>query len=377
MESIVLRFVSNGEYLNFLETDNLDVGLEEIRKRLKEECSDILPGPFRFIFKDVAMSKKQEARLSVRQICSEQVMPNQISILKTSKTKSVFDVSLRFDSIQDPDQTNHNLNDSSSTPVISTPPTLADISKSPMPIPHRNESLSETRSVGIDCNLIEPKTKCSHLRLNKTDLYSDTDIQSQQSWLEKERMQFWNSKAQALEISKETLSFKKTDLIGAVDVSWAYRKVELLNIKISELEIRQERYRNVFYETYVRIGDQSKTSNLNLNFSPKAYQYKDEISKYLYFIEKEHKKIKDLQKVQAKEVLTDVIDAENRIHDYLHQLKCNSDYLFKALSVWEKRLDNFRSKNITPAENLDDGTYEIDTTEMIDLAADVLNINAD
>ena len=172
MESIVLRFVSNGEYLNFLETDNLDVGLEEIRKRLKEDCSDILPGPFRFIFKDVAMSKKQEARLSVRQICSEQVMPNQISILKTSKTKSVFDVSLRFDSIQDPDQTNHNLNDSSSTPVISTPPTLADISKSPMPIPHRNESLSETRSVGIDCNLIEPKTKCSHLRLNKTDLYS-------------------------------------------------------------------------------------------------------------------------------------------------------------------------------------------------------------
>ena len=148
-------------------------------------------------------------------------------------------------------------------------------------------------------------------------------------------MQFWNSKAQALEISKETLNFKKTDLIGAVDVSWAYRKVELLNIKISELEIRQERYRNVFYETYVRIGDQSKTSNLNLNFSPKAYQYKDEISKYLYFIEKEHKKIKDLQKVQAKEVLTDVIDAENRIHDYLHQLKCNSDYLFKALSVWE------------------------------------------
>ena len=61
MESIVLRFVSNGEYLKFLETDHLDVGLEEIRKRLKEECSDILPGPFRFIFKDVAMSKKQEA----------------------------------------------------------------------------------------------------------------------------------------------------------------------------------------------------------------------------------------------------------------------------------------------------------------------------
>jgi hypothetical protein len=210
---------------------------------------------------------------------------------------------LRFDSIQDPDQTNHNLNDSSSTPVyISTPPTLADISKSLMPIPHKNESLSETRRVAIDCNLIEPKakTKCSHLRLNKTDLYSDTDIQSQQSWLDKERMQFWNSKAQALEISKETLSFKKTDLIGAVDVSWAYRKVELLNIKMSELEIRQERYRNVFYEMYARIGDQSKTSNLNLDFSPKAYQYKDEISKYLYFIEKEHKKLRTFKKYKPK-----------------------------------------------------------------------------
>ena len=121
MESIVLRFLSNGEYLNFLETDNLDVSLVEIRKRLKEECSDLLCGPFRFIHKGVALSKVQEARLSVRQICSEKIMSNQLSSSKTPKC--VFDVTLRFDDIQDcSDQINYLLNVSSSTPAISTCP---------------------------------------------------------------------------------------------------------------------------------------------------------------------------------------------------------------------------------------------------------------
>ena len=269
-------------------------------------------------------------------------MSNQLSSLKTPKC--VFDVTLRFDDIQDcSDQINYLLNVSSSTPAISTcpGPTLADISKLPTPVPHQNESLSKTERVAVEQN-----TKCSHLRpirRNKIDLHSDTDIQSQQCWLEKERMKFWNAKAQSLEISKETLGFNKTDLVGAVDISWTYRKVELLNIKISELRIQQERYRYVCYEKYVRAGDQSKTSNVNLDLSPKALKYKEDISKYIYLIEQEHKKIKDLQKVnnQDKEVSTDVIDAENRIHDYLQQLKCNSDYLLKT-SVWEKRLQNFK-----------------------------------
>ena len=360
MESVVLRFVCNGEYLNFLESDNLDVTLEEIRKRLKEECSDILPGPFKFLFKGVAISQKQEARLSVRQICSEPpVMSNQIKSLKTSK--SVFDISVRFDD----------------TPSISTSQTVADISKIPMAmqVSHKNESLSETQTVAIDFSMTEPKAMVSHLRRNKIDLYSDTDIESQHSWLEKERMKFWNAKAQALEISKETLNFNKTDLVGAVDVSWTYRKIELLNIKISELELEHERYRSVFHDLYVRAGGLSKTSDTGLDLSPKVYKYKEEISKYQYLIEQEHKKVKEFQKLRAKDkdVLTDVIDAENRIHDYLHQLKCNSDYLFKTLSVWKKRLGTFKSKNDYPSEDLDDGTYKIDSSEIADLAADVLS----
>ena len=304
----------------------------------------------------------------MRQICSEQVITNQIS----SSKSTVFHVSLRFDGIHDSSDA------SSRTTASSTPsgPIPTDVLRSPMPVPHKIESLSETKRVAIASNsLIGPK--CPQLRRNKIELYSDTDIQSQQCWLEKERMKFWNAKAQALEISKETQSFKKTDLVGAVDVSWAYRKVDLLNIKISELEIRQERYTNVFHEKYLRSDEQSKNSSDKLDLSPKAYQYKDEISKYLYFIERERKKIMDLQKLQGGDggakFLSGGMDAENRIHAYLHQLKCNSDYLLKALSVWEKRLDNFESKNISPAENIDDSTYEIDTIEMIDLAADVFN----
>ncbi len=81
-------------------------------------------------------------------------MSNQIGSLKTSK-KSVFDVFLRFDNIQDwPCQTNNKLNDSSSIPAISTS-TLADISKlSPMPVPDKNESLSETKRDATDYNFV-------------------------------------------------------------------------------------------------------------------------------------------------------------------------------------------------------------------------------
>ena len=171
------------------------------------------------------------------------------------------------------------------------------------------------------------------------------------------------------------LGFNKTDLVGAVDVSWTYRKVELLNIKISELELEHERYRNVFYYLYIRAGGQSKTSDTSLDLSKKVYKFKDEISKYQHLIEQEHKKIKELQNVHSKDVLKEVIVAENHIHDYLHEFKCNSDYLFKALSVWEKRLDTFKSNNISLAEDLDDSTYEIDSSEMADLAADVHSIN--
>ena len=107
------------------------------------------------------------------------------------------------------------------------------------------------------------------------------------------------------------------------------------------------------------------------------YKFKDEISKYQHLIEQEHKKIKELPNVHRKDkdVLTEVINAENRIHDYyLHKLKCNSDYLFKALSVWEKPLDIFKSNNISLTEDLDDSTYDIDLSEMADFAADVLSI---
>ena len=121
MESVVLRFISNGGYLNFLENDNLDVSLQEIRKRLEEECSDTLSGPSRFLLKGVAISHKQEARLSVRQICSEQVMSNEINSLETSK--SVYNVSVRVDGIHHwPVSTNRML----STTSFSTSQTAAD-----------------------------------------------------------------------------------------------------------------------------------------------------------------------------------------------------------------------------------------------------------
>ena len=48
----------------------------------------------------------------------------------------------------------------------------------------------------------------------------------------------------------------KSNPWGIIDVSWTYRKVKLLNIKISELELEHEHYRNIFYYLYIRAGGQ-------------------------------------------------------------------------------------------------------------------------
>lgn len=342
MDEVVLRLVSNGEYLAFIET-NLDVKLDEIRKRLKDESSDLLPGAFTFLFKNVTIANKQESRLSVRQ-CSER---------DNSRLKPVYDLFLRLEDIQ-----------GSSHAIIyksrySNTPASSEELKSP------TDNVSETNG-SADVN--EPDRSCP--RKNKIDLYSTDEIQAQKCWLEKERMTFWNTKSQALQFSEETLQFKKQELVGALETSWAFRKAELLDIRISQIKIRQERYMNVFHEKYQRSCQSKNGVNL-LDPSPQVYKFQDEISKSLYFIRKEHKTVLDLQVArQGTELSREFLEVESRIHTHLHQLKRSSDSLYKSLSVLEKRLDNFEAEHIR-TESFD--VPGLNTSELDELVSDVLN----
>jgi hypothetical protein len=82
MEAFLVRFASHGRYIAYLET-HLDAKLDDIRKRLQNECSDLLPVHFSFLFKNIKISVIQESKLSVRQ-CVE---------LKILKSKVVYNIS--------------------------------------------------------------------------------------------------------------------------------------------------------------------------------------------------------------------------------------------------------------------------------------------
>lgn len=64
MDKIVLRLVTNGDCLAHMET-HLNATLEEIRRRIENELTDLVPTTFTFLFKNITISKKQECKVTV------------------------------------------------------------------------------------------------------------------------------------------------------------------------------------------------------------------------------------------------------------------------------------------------------------------------
>ncbi|KAJ7371628.1 hypothetical protein OS493_024305 [Desmophyllum pertusum] len=67
-----------------------------------------------------------------------------------------------------------------------------------------------------------------HAKMKNIKIYSEQEIESSKSELEKKRRIFWNEKAEQLSKSQMTYSLPKTTLIGIIDVSWTLRKTALI-----------------------------------------------------------------------------------------------------------------------------------------------------
>ncbi|KAJ7375631.1 hypothetical protein OS493_039976, partial [Desmophyllum pertusum] len=67
-----------------------------------------------------------------------------------------------------------------------------------------------------------------HAKMKNIKIYSEQEIESSKSELEKKRRIFWNEKAEQLSKSQITSNLSKTTLIGIIDVSWTLRKTALI-----------------------------------------------------------------------------------------------------------------------------------------------------
>ncbi|CAB3995968.1 Hypothetical predicted protein [Paramuricea clavata] len=354
MEAFLVRFASRGRYIAYLET-HLDAKLDDIRKRLQNECSDLLPVHFSFLFKNIKISVIQESKLSVRQ-CAE---------LKILKSKVVYNMSLLLEDTVDSNDANQKSTALHTEINLSVPDeTKLQSARLSRCRQSDTENISDVQDLGPAASA--GQTGNSN-RKNKIDTYSRNDIETQNSWMEKEMMIFWNTKAESLQVSSETVHFKKQELIGVLEVSWAFQKADLLKIRIAKVKIRQERCMSVFNEKYDKFENHVDVLYISMQID----KHEEEVSKLLHEIHVKHERILDLRQSNISKDSKEITDTENEIHILLHQLKCTTDYLYKALCVQENRLDNFEERYINCVDT--ENPPLLNTQEMEELALNILH----
>ena len=93
-------------------------------------------------------------------------------------------------------------------------------------------------------------SKCFNPSKITVEMFTDEEIFGQPCWVERERWKYWNCKVKELCVSKEVANYGKTELIGVIDTAWTLKKAELLQIKVSQLQVIHERLKTVYYHEY-------------------------------------------------------------------------------------------------------------------------------
>lgn len=292
-----LQLVSEGKCFAFLAEDlHSNMQLAEVREKLKAEAEELMPSSYQFLYRNIPLSEKQESLLTLS-LCWEQLdAAKEIYVLQFSETNTT------------PEQ-----------PILDT---WSKTTKSSY-LPEKRENSEKSR------DNTNPKPKI------KLDVFLEEEIIGQCCWLERERQKYWNCKVNDLRVSKDVANYGKTELLGVIDTAWTLRKAELLQIRASQLQVMHERLKTVHYHEYQSF---KKKSNHPLTESTKIHHNMEILSKTLFFIQNENRCLSNKT--------TNRLQAEERLHKYLCELKRANDALFKALSHQEKRLIKFKEDNI-------------------------------
>ena len=77
-------------------------------------------------------------------------------------------------------------------------------------------------------------------------IYSEEEINTAPSKMERTRRHFWNEKAEQLTTRQETAGQSKSTLIGIIDVAWTLRTTALIDVEARGLKDKE----NVIVRTY-------------------------------------------------------------------------------------------------------------------------------
>ena len=327
--------------LAFIVLEHIDYVLIDIRKKIREEVDELVPKEFRFIsIWGPPISEVQEAKMSVGDALHE----GKTLVIRSYDEK--LNEKRKAGEIEEGSEANKCAATSTKTSqeAKQLPESKRPVQKTmskyfSIPSSAKTSNILEKSAMSFSANVNDHEQKSEQNKTvkkgdtppfpnRKIVLFTDDEISNQPSWLERERRKHWNLKLHELNNSKQCTTYDNQELLGIIDTDWTFRKARLLQIRTDELQVMQDSLETVYHDQHPLTPPKTISGNY------------EEISKLLVYIENENSKLSSVTSESIRD------QTEERLHNYLYDLKRSSDALFKALNSWEANLRKFKAKQL-------------------------------
>ena len=116
-------------------------------------------------------------------------------------------------------------------------------------------------------------------RMKKLKIYTDEEINSPISEMEKKRRRFWNEKAEQVAKSQKTANLNKMAMIGIIDVAWTIRKTEFVEIEATKTLDEEKVMVRMEFKTKLKSTQKKETIPKNLDRMAAAHSAVENIDK--------------------------------------------------------------------------------------------------
>lgn len=141
--------------------------------------------------------------------------------------------------------------------------------------------------------------KYINAKMKNIKIYTEEEIASPKSEMERKRRLVWNEKAEQLSKSSKTSNCGKTTIAGIIDVSWTLRKTSFIEGEARKLiEDEKELFANDDIESGSKLGQQ-KSDTIAKNLDPMAAAHLT-VESHDAEIEKCQKEFKKGKSIQEK-----------------------------------------------------------------------------
>ena len=202
--------------------------------------------------------------------------------------------------------------------------------------------------------------KYRNAKMKNLKIYSEEEINTAPSKMERTRRHFWNEKAEQLATRQATAGQSKSTLIGIIDVAWTLRKTALIDVEARELKDKE----SVIVRTYdeppkSKKGTQKKqTIPKNLDRMAAAHAAVERLDKEM----EEYRELQKRASSKEKEELKKKFGKSKQLLDGAYtELKRAQDAALKSIRGKRKSLDEFlKSKESQPQSPATSADVETD-----------------